>query len=226
MSREVGVPFLLGELRALLLLRAGFGGRAVFLEDEDELVVQLEDSVPGIGEGAHDRGPAGGMAGGDFLPDHGSEVVEADVFAELGDLGTDGDDLVASIVHGAGELVPDVDAEPAPGVEDPSGLVPDEVEVVDVVLVGVVEPDLVSVSVVLELPVGRGGEDEVDGVVRDFPHGAGVTEVDFVIGFHLSGVIARSLSDKVISAFFRGLVNFVLVEERRKAGEYILQEGT
>ena len=89
------------------------------------------------------------MAGGDLLPDHGSEVVEADVLAELDDLGADGDDLVAAVVHGPGELVSDVDAKPAAGMEDPSGLVPDEVEVVDVVLVGVVEPDLVSVSVIL-----------------------------------------------------------------------------
>ena len=123
------------------------------------------------------------MTGGDLLPDHGSEVVEADVFAELDDLGADGDDLVAAVVHGPGELVSDVDAEPASGMEDPSGFAPDEVEVVDVLLVGVVEPDLVSVSVVLQLPVGRGGDDEVDRGVREFPHGSGVTEDDFMVGF-------------------------------------------
>ena len=40
-SGEIGVPLLLGELGASFLLRGGFGGRAVFLEDEDELVVEL-----------------------------------------------------------------------------------------------------------------------------------------------------------------------------------------
>jgi hypothetical protein len=47
--------------------------------------------------------------------------------------------------------------------------------------------------------LGREGEDEVDGGVRDFPHGAGVTEDDFMVGFHqLKDVIARS------SPTFRG----------------------
>jgi len=60
--------------------------------------------------------------------------------------------------------------EPAALVKHPVTFVPDEVEVIDVFLIGVIEPDLVRGPIVFELPVRWRGDDEMDRFFGNFPH--------------------------------------------------------
>ncbi len=184
MAGEELVPFLDRQLRLLLDLFADGGGGSVLLEDQDELIVQLEDAVARIGERAHDRGAAGRVAGGHFLPDDGAHVVKAYGLAELDDLRADGNDFVTAIVHGTRKLVADVHAQPAALGQDPVTFGPDEVQVIDVSLVAVVEADLPAVAVVFQLPVGRRGDDEVDRFVRHLGHTPRVARDDSVVCLH------------------------------------------
>ena len=126
----------------------------MFFEDENELVVKLENTIPGVGKAPHNRGTAGGVGCGDLLPDHRAHIVEPDGLAKFDDLRPDGNDLVPAVIDRAGKLVADVDAETAAGMQHPFAFVPDKVQVVDVALVTLVKADLVLRPLVLELPVG------------------------------------------------------------------------
>ena len=53
-------------------------------------------------------------------------------------------------------------AQPAPFVEDAVRLHPHDIEVVDIILVGVVEPDLTGDAVIFQLPIRRRRDDEMD----------------------------------------------------------------
>jgi hypothetical protein len=48
--------------------------------------------------------------------------------------------------------------------------IPDQIEVVNVVLIRIVEADLLSISVILKLPVRGRRNDQVHGLVRNLFH--------------------------------------------------------
>jgi len=143
---------------------------AEFLKDQDELIINLEDAVSWVGKGTHNGCPARGVGGSYLLPDDCAHVIHSESLAELDDLGSDGDDFVATVIDGARELVTNVDAEPTSFVQHAKALFPNEIQIVDVALVGVVKTQLVLVSVVLELPVGWRSHDEVNGFIGKFRH--------------------------------------------------------
>jgi len=55
---------------------------------------------------------------------------------------------------GAGELIADIDAEPAAIVQCTVALTPDEIQMVDILFIAVAESKLFLAPVVLQLPVG------------------------------------------------------------------------
>ena len=79
-----------------------------------------------------------------------------------------------------GELVADVDTKPASLVKHPVALAPDQIEIVDVVLIGVVVAYLLFCAVVLELPVGRRGDDQMNRLVIQLHHPSRITNYYFV----------------------------------------------
>lgn len=95
-------------------------------------------------------------------------------FALRDHLGVQRDDLVATIHDGARELLPDVRTKPPPLLENAGTLVPDARRVVQVFVERLTEPDLSLCTVILDLPIGRRGHDEIDERVAEFRHRAGV----------------------------------------------------
>ena len=89
------------------------------------------------------------MASGDLLPDDGSHVIKARAFAELDDLGPYRDHLISSIVNGTGELIPYVNTQATTLMKNPVAVIPNQVQIINIFLIGVVEPYLFSVSIVL-----------------------------------------------------------------------------
>ena len=80
-------------------------------------------------------------------------------------------------------------AQPAPAVEDAVSLHPDDVEVVDIILVGVVEADLTVDAVIFQLPVRRRRDDEMDRTGRNFAHVSGIA-YHYGVGSHKGASLA------------------------------------
>jgi len=127
----------------------------LFFKNENELVIKLENAVPGIGKASHDRSATGGIGCGDLLPDHRAHIVEPYNLTKLDDLHPDRNNLVPAIVNRTGKLVTDINAESAARMQHPLAFAPNQVQVVDIAFVTLVKADLLLRSVVLELPVGR-----------------------------------------------------------------------
>lgn len=166
----------------------------MFFEDQNEFIVEFQDAVSRIGIGSHLHTAARCVRRCDFLPDDSTHVVEADVLAKPDDLLADGNDLVSSVVNGARKLITNVDTQPAAVVNNAVTFFPDEVEVVDVILVAVVKADLIVGAIVFQLPVRRRGDGQVHRVIPEFRHLPAVT-VDYgMMRFQNS---YRVLQDKV-----------------------------
>ncbi len=97
----------------------------------------------------------------------------------IDELGVQGNDLVAPVDRGPGELVPDVDAQPRPFPEDPETLPPGVVQVLEIFVQALAVADLTGDAIVLDLPVGRRGHRQVDAGVTYLRHGPAVAEIDF-----------------------------------------------
>lgn len=167
----------------------GFGGLAQLLKKQDKLIIYLQDAVAWIGKAAHDHATAAGVHRGFLLLDDGAHVVQAQTLAKLDDLRADGDHLIAPIIHAAGKLIADIDAQPAAGVQHPFTLLPDKVQVVDVFFIAVIETNLLLRPIIFQLPIRRRGDDQVHRFIRNFAHIAAVTRDDFVYASHLSLLI-------------------------------------
>ena len=183
-TTEECIPLFGGKSRGLLLLAIRCGRLAALAEQEDELVVELDDAIARERIGTHHRATTRAVCGGHLLPDDGAHVVEADRFAESNDLRADGNHFVAAIVGGAGELIADIDTEATPWTEHPMAFGPHQIQVVDVILVGVAESDLLIPAVVLQLPVRRRGHNELYVFVVDAGHLARVAQHDTMEGWH------------------------------------------
>src|SRR5208337_5117857 len=133
----------------------------------DEFIVDLHQAVFGVRVGAHDIGPAAGVQGGLFLPDDGAQVIEADALALTDELGVQRDDLIPAINRGAGELIADVEAQPAAGPEDPETFAPGMKQVGEVLMQALAMANLPGYPVILDLPVRGGGDHQVDAVPLD-----------------------------------------------------------
>jgi hypothetical protein len=59
-------------------------------------------------------------------------------------------------------------------MEDAMRLQPHDIEVVNIVLVGVIKPDLAGDAVIFQLPIRRRRDDEMDRLVRNFTHFSGI----------------------------------------------------
>jgi len=66
----------------------------------------------------------------------------------------------------------------------PLTFLPDQIEVVDVGFVVVVEADLLLGTIVFQLPVRRGSDDQMNAAVFHFAHLAAVAGDYFVVGFY------------------------------------------
>ncbi|MBP5200734.1 MAG: hypothetical protein J6Z82_08805 [Schwartzia sp.] len=73
----------------------------------------------------------------------------------------DWNDFVPSVIDGTGELVPNIDAQPAAVGKDAVALLPYQIQIVDVIFIVVVEPDLGFVTVIFRLPIRRRGDDKL-----------------------------------------------------------------
>ena len=141
---EKSVPFLTGHLGKFLLLRGGFRRLAELLEDQDKLVIQFQDPVPRIRVGSHLHTTTGRVRSGNFLPDNGPHIVKADGLAKSNDLLPDRDDFVPAVINGTRKLVADIHTQFAAIMEHTITFVPNEIQIIDVALVGFVIPDLIA----------------------------------------------------------------------------------
>jgi len=105
-----------------------------------------------------------------FLPYHRPHVVKSDALTELDDFRPDRNDFIAAVIDRTGELIPDIDTEPAAVIEHPVTFIPDKIQLVDIAFVAVIEAYLVICAVILQLPVRRRGDDEMNGPVGQFAH--------------------------------------------------------
>ena len=150
---------------------ANGGESSRFFEEKNKFIIDFNDTVSGIWIRSHDRGAAGCIACRDLLPNDGPHVVKTDRLAEFYDFGAYRDDLVAAVVDGPRELVAYIDTQATPIMQDSMAFVPDQIQVVDVVFIGVVEANLVGAGVIFELPVRGRRDDQMNGFVRSFKHG-------------------------------------------------------
>ena len=194
-AAEVAVPLLQRHGRRLLPLPVDALGASEPPEQQDEFVVEFYHAVARVRVGAHHGAAAGRVRRRHLLPDNGAHIVEADGLAEADDLGADGDHLVATVVGGARELVADIHTQPTSRCQRAVTLGPDEVQLVDVVLVAVGEAELGVTAVVFQLPVRWGHDDELYRGVGDMIHGARVTEDD-ATAWRATGVPHRGLGDR------------------------------
>ncbi len=171
---EPGLPLLFRERGAQLQLPRRRARGARLLEDQDVLEVDLDDPVGRVRVGAHHHGAAAGVHGGLLAPDDGSQEIEAGLCALADDLCVQGDDPVAAIEAGPGELVPDVHAQPPPLVQDPETFLPYTVQVTQVFMQALPEADLARGPVVLDLPVRRGGDGQLNDAVCQLRHAPAV----------------------------------------------------
>ncbi len=145
------------------------------------MLTGLLPTYPWIRIRPHNRGAASRVTGRHLLPDNGSHVVETDGFAELDDLGSDGDDFIAAIIYGSCELITDIYAQAATALQNAMAFFPYEVQVVDIIFVGIMETDLLDTVVVFELPVWRRRNNEMNGFIRNFPHGTRIGYKNLVL---------------------------------------------
>ncbi len=142
MALETSVPLFRGHPGLLFHFRGHRRGRPRLFKEQDEFIVQLQQAVPGKGKRPHDGGAAAGVAGGDLLPDDRPHIVEADGLAKFDDLRAYRHDFIATVVGGPGKLVTDVKAQAAAGMQHPPALLPDQIQMIDVVFVGIMVADL------------------------------------------------------------------------------------
>lgn len=85
-------------------------------------------------------------------------------------------DFISPVIDRPRKLVSDVYTEPAALVQYPEALLPDKVQVIDIVFVSVVEPNLAAVTVVLQLPIRGRCDDEMDALILEIPHPPAVAD--------------------------------------------------
>src|SRR3990170_7385058 len=98
MTGEILIPFLRCQSRLFLNCVRYLGGHAIFFEDENKFIIQLEDSIPWVRKRSHDRGTARRVACRYLLPDYRPHVVESRGFAEFDDFRADRNDLVSPVI--------------------------------------------------------------------------------------------------------------------------------
>ena len=157
---------------------ANGGESSRFFEEKNKFIIDFNDAVSGIWIRSHDRGAAGCVACRDLLPNDGPHVVKTDCLAELDDFSSDGNDLVPAVVDGPRELVADINAQATPIMQDSMAFLPDQIQIIDVVFIGVIEADLVGTGVIFKLPVGRRRDDQMNRFVRSFKHGTRICRDD------------------------------------------------
>lgn len=168
--------------RSLEEFRASVASRFSFHQDELDIV--LDNGIRFIWF-SEEAGPIardfeGGV--GDFVPDDRREVIEADFSAMFLDGGVEGDNGVAAVVFSAREAdVADNADKPAPRDQGSVAMRPNSVQFVQekVVVVNVAKLRLVLV-VFFEGPIGRRGEDQMNGVLGKKVHSASVAAAHMV----------------------------------------------
>ncbi len=98
---------------------------------------------------AHYSRAAGRVARRDLLPDYRSHVIESNCLAELYYLGPYRDNFVSAVVNGTSKLVSDIYAQTTSIMENTKTLVPNEVQIVYVILIAVIKTYLTTVTIVL-----------------------------------------------------------------------------
>jgi len=98
---------------------------------------------------AHYGCTSGCVACRNLLPDYRAHIIETNSLTEPDYLGPNRNDLVPAIVNRAGKLVAYVNAKTAAIVQYTTALVPDKIEVVDIILIAMVKTNLATVTVVL-----------------------------------------------------------------------------
>lgn len=149
----------------------------------------------GVVGGAHPLPAAAGAGGGDLAPDDLAHEVVAEGAGHADQVSGDGLHPVATVLGGAQVLVADVHRRPAAGVQHPEALPQHLPEVTQVLLIRLLVADLAGVSVVLETPIGWGGDDKVNGGVVQLGQVAAVGEVEAVVrhgGSHIRKCLPHS----------------------------------
>jgi hypothetical protein len=67
--------------------------------------------------------------------------------------------------------------------------IPDKIKIVYVFLVGIIKPYLVFIPVILQLPVGRRGDDKMDRFIGNLFHPSRITDNYLVPGLHIFALI-------------------------------------
>ena len=61
-------------------------------------------------------------------------------------------------------------------MENPVAFVPDQIQVVDILLIAVIKPDLVIAAIVLQLPVRRRRDDKMNALILQLTHPPAITD--------------------------------------------------
>lgn len=94
------------------------------------------------------------------------------------------DNLIAPIINRSSKLITDVDTETTTVLKNAVTLCPYHIEMIDILLVCVVEPYLIIVPIVLELPIWRRGHDQLYRAIGNFGHVTTITIYEDMMSGH------------------------------------------
>jgi len=111
----------------------------VLFENQYKFVINLDDAIAWIGKRTHDSGAACGIACGNLLPNNGTHIIKSGTLAELDDFSSYRDYLVSTVIYRTGKLIAYIDAETTSIMQNPVAFTPYEVQIIDILLVGIVK---------------------------------------------------------------------------------------
>ena len=127
----------------------------MFLEQKYEFVVDFYNAIARKRVRSHHSCTACRITGCHFLPNDRSHEIESYRFTETGYLCTDWNHLISSVIDRTCKLISDIDTQATSLMQNPMAFLPSQIQVVDVLFIGVIKSNLAIIAVILQLPVGR-----------------------------------------------------------------------
>ena len=119
------------------------------------LKVYLYDAISRVRITSHDFLAASSVHIGRLLPNDIAHIVKADSFTKSDNLRVNGDHFISAIIGSPCELVTNIDTQPTAVFQHAETLHPNEVQIVDVFLIGIIKAYLVAIAIIFQLPVWR-----------------------------------------------------------------------
>jgi hypothetical protein len=93
------------------------------------------------------------------LPYHSPHIIKTDYFTKFYYFGPDRNNFVAAIINRPGKLITDINAQSATVLYNTVAFIPNQIKIVDILLITVIKSYLVTAAVIFQLPIRWGSND-------------------------------------------------------------------